>query len=102
MAFGYIVVAILAAAIAVFALQNNTPTPVRFAIWSIESVSVAALILIALAAGLIVAGVPLLIQRWRLRSRARALEARIAALETVLAERRASLTSSPPPRSAAE
>jgi uncharacterized integral membrane protein len=80
-AFGYLIVAIVAASVAVFALQNAEPTRIRFLFWVIESVPVAALVLLSLAAGVIVAGVPLCLGRWRLRARARTLEARVAALE---------------------
>ena len=81
MAFGYVIVAIVAASVAVFALQNAEPTKIRFLFWVIDGVPVAALVLLSLAAGLIVAGVPLWLGRWRLRARARALGARVAALE---------------------
>ena len=81
MTVGYLVVAILAAVVAVFALQNGDPTPVRFIVWSVDGFPLAALILIALASGLVIAGVPLLIQRWRLRARLRAAERRVAELE---------------------
>jgi uncharacterized integral membrane protein len=79
MAFGYLVVAIVAAAVAVFALQNGAPTPVRLIAWTVEDLPLAALILASLAGGLIIAGVPLMIQRWRLRSRLRAAELEAAA-----------------------
>lgn len=85
MAIGYVIVALVAAAVAAFALQNSAPTSVRFLMWSVDAVPVGALVLLCLAAGLVVAGVPLLIQRWRLRARCRALEARVAALERPLA-----------------
>jgi uncharacterized integral membrane protein len=81
MAIGYVVVAVLAAAVAVFALQNGTATPVRFLAWSLDGVPLAGLILAAFAAGLIIAGVPLALQRWRARSQARRLEAQLSALE---------------------
>lgn len=81
MAFGYLIVAIVAASVAVFALQNAEPTKIRFLLWVIDGVPVAALVLLSLAAGLVVAGVPLWLGRWRLRARARTLEARVAALE---------------------
>lgn len=81
MAFGYVIVAIVAASVAVFALQNAEPTRIRFLFWVIDGVPVAALVLLSLAAGLIVAGVPLWLGRWRLRARARTLEARVATLE---------------------
>lgn len=93
MALGYLVVAIIAAAVAVFTLQNSAPTRVQFAVWSIDAVPLAAVVLLALAAGLVLAGVPLLIQRWRLRARVRAVEARIVELE----RQREALESSPAP-----
>jgi uncharacterized integral membrane protein len=97
MAFGYLVVAVLAAAIAVFALQNGTPTDVRFLWWSVHALPVSALILVSLGVGLVVAGVPLLLQRWRLRSRVRSLEARVHMLEGAVAERaQATLAQRPP------
>ena len=86
---GYAIVAAIAAAVAVFALQNSDPARVRFIVWSIDAVPVAALVLLSLMAGLIVAGVPLWLQRWRLRARIRALQQRLAELERVAA---------PPPR----
>jgi uncharacterized integral membrane protein len=101
MALGYLMVAILAAAVAVFALQNGSPAPVRFITWTIEGLPLAALILASLASGLVVAGVPLLIQRWRLRARLRAAERRVAELESAAAKREAGLTpaggATPPP-----
>jgi uncharacterized integral membrane protein len=87
MAVGYLVVAILAAAIAVFALQNGDATPVRFAIWTVQGLPLAALILASLGSGIVIVGVPLLIQRWRLRARLRAAERRIAELEAAAATR---------------
>ena len=81
MAFGYLIVAIVAASVAVFALQNSAPTQIRFLVWTLDGVPVAALVLLSLWAGLIIAGVPLWLGRWRVRARARALEARLAALE---------------------
>jgi uncharacterized membrane protein YciS (DUF1049 family) len=60
---------------------------------------VSALILLSLAAGLVVAGIPLGLQRWRLRARVRTLEARVRMLESAVEERtRAVLGQPPPPR----
>ena len=81
MNLGYLVVALIAAVVAVFALQNGDPTPVRFIVWTADGFPLAALILLSLAGGLVIAGVPLLIQRWRLRARLRAAERRVAELE---------------------
>jgi uncharacterized integral membrane protein len=93
MAIVYFVVALLAATVAVFALQNGTPATVRFLVWNLEGVPLAGLILGAFAAGLVIAGVPLVIQRWRARSHARQLGAHVRNLE---AQR--DKTPEPPPR----
>jgi uncharacterized integral membrane protein len=81
MALGYLVVALIAAALAIFALQNGTPTTVRFIVWNLDGVPLAGLILGAFGAGLFIAGVPLGIQRWRARSQARRLEAHVRNLQ---------------------
>jgi uncharacterized integral membrane protein len=83
----YLIVAVLASAITVFALQNNRPTEVRFLVWSLDAVPLATIILLSVAAGLVLGGLPLMIDRWRLRSRNRGLEGRLTAME---AERRES------------
>ena len=84
MTFGYLVVAILTAAVVVFAFQNGTPVSVRFLTWTVPEVSVAAVILIALVSGLLIAAIPLWIQRWRLRVRVRSLENQVRQLESAL------------------
>jgi uncharacterized integral membrane protein len=93
---GYLVVAVVAAAVAVFALQNSDATHVRFLVWSVDAVPLAAVVLAALGLGLMVTGVPLAIQRWRLGARNRALQARLVALEETAAKR------DEPPRSSAD
>jgi uncharacterized integral membrane protein len=96
MAATYLVVALLGAAVAIFALQNGTPTTVRFFVWQLENVPLAGLILGAFVIGLVIAGVPLGIQRWRARAQARRLEARVRDLE-VTVDRRTPPTPPPPP-----
>jgi uncharacterized integral membrane protein len=80
-AAAYLLMAVLGAVVAVFALQNGAPATVRFFFWSLQGVPLAGLILGAFVAGLLVAGVPLAIQRWRARARARRLELRVRNLE---------------------
>ena len=98
MAFGYLVVALLAAAVATFALQNPEPISVHFLFWSTQALPAAGVTLAALAVGLIVAGVAIARRRWR--SRCRGLETRLATLESALAERERALVTppAPPPR----
>jgi uncharacterized integral membrane protein len=98
MTFGYLAVALLAVAVTVFAILNSAPTTVNLVVRQYE-VPLSALILLTLAAGIVVAGIPLGLQRWRLRARARTLEARVKMLETTVEERtRAMLGQAPPPR----
>jgi uncharacterized integral membrane protein len=97
MALGYLIVALLAAAVAVFALQNSAQTSVRFLVWTLDGLPVAAVALASLGIGLVVAGVPLWLRSWRWRSQARAAEARAAMLDKALAERDQALLRRPPP-----
>lgn len=96
MVVGYLVAALVAAVVVVFAFQNGTPVSIRFLAWTVPAVSVAGLTLVALAAGTVATGVPLWIQRWRLRARLRHLETQVRQLETSLAERDRALLSRPP------
>jgi uncharacterized integral membrane protein len=69
-----VLVVVLAIVVAVFALQNTDRVTVRFLLWQVEQMPLAAVVLLALGAGLGIAGLPLGFQRWRLRSRVRQLE----------------------------
>ena len=97
MPVGYLVVALLATAVAVFALQNSAQTSVRFLVWTLDGLPVAAVALVSLGIGLVVAGVPLWFRSWRWRSQARSAEARVATLDKALAERDQLLLRRPPP-----
>ncbi len=65
----YLIVAIVAVAVAVFTLQNTQPVTVTLLVWQTAEVPLAAVVLFALGAGIVLAGVPLWVQRWWLRSR---------------------------------
>jgi uncharacterized integral membrane protein len=91
MGVAYILVALLSAAVAVFALQNNASMSLRFLTWSIDNVPLAGALLAALGVGLVLAALPLAISRWRLRARARALEAKVEMLESALTTRETAL-----------
>jgi uncharacterized integral membrane protein len=66
---GYIVVAVLAVGVAVFAMQNTDHVVVKFLFWEIANVPVAAVVLASLGVGILLVGVPLWFQVWRLRHR---------------------------------
>lgn len=87
MGLAYVIVGVLSAAVAVFALQNDQPMTLRFIAWSLDGVPLAGALLASLAIGLILAAVPLSITNWRLRSRIRALEAKVEMLESALTTR---------------
>jgi uncharacterized membrane protein YciS (DUF1049 family) len=96
--FGYLVVAFLAVAVTIFAVVNSAQITINLIVRQYE-LPLSALVLLSLAAGIVVAGVPLGLQRWRLRARTRTLEARVRMLETAVEERtRAVLGQPPPPR----
>ena len=83
----YVVVAVVAAVVALFALQNNGPISIRFVVWTLHATPLASLVLLSAAAGIVLVGVPLWVERWRLRARVRALETRLAAIEARQAEK---------------
>jgi uncharacterized integral membrane protein len=84
MALKYIAVAVVAVSITLFALQNNAPSSIRFAVWQVEAVPLATIILVSVALGVVLAGVPLLVERSRLRS----LESRLDEAETQVGDAR--------------
>ena len=82
----YVVVAAVAAVVALFALQNNGPVSIRVVVWTLHATPLASVVLLSVAAGIVLVGVPLWVERWRLRARVRALETRLAASEARQAE----------------
>lgn len=74
----YLLIALIGAAVAVFALQNLDPVIVRFLGWRIEGIPLALVILLSLMAGAFSASLVGLVQHLRLRSRIRQLERSLA------------------------
>lgn len=68
---GYLIVAVVAIAVAIFAMQNTATVTVQFIAWRVEQVPVAAVVLISLAAGVVLIGLPLYFQLWRTRRHVR-------------------------------
>ena len=81
MTFAYILLILVGAACAVFALQNMDPVVIRFVTWRVEGTPLGFVILLSLMGGLIFASVIGLIRHWKLRSRIRQLEAKLEAAE---------------------
>jgi putative membrane protein len=74
----YVLIALIGAAVAVFALQNLDPVTVRFLGWRIEGIPLALVILLSLMVGAFSASLVGLVQHLRLRSRIRQLERSLA------------------------
>ena len=81
MSLVYLLVAAAAVAVAIFALQNADSVTIRFLAWQVERAPLAAVILVSGAAGAILVSLIGFVQRWKLRSRIRQLEARMRNLE---------------------
>jgi uncharacterized integral membrane protein len=79
----YLLAVLFALAVAVFALQNATPVRVSFLAWETKEAPLAAVILISAAAGAALVSLIGFVQRWKLRSRIRQLEAKSRAGEPV-------------------
>ena len=81
MTLAYLLMALVGAACAVFALQNMDPVVIRFIGWRVEGMPLALVILLSVLGGLIFASCVGLLRHWKLRSRIRQLEAQLAAQE---------------------
>ena len=78
MAIVYLLMALVGAAAAVFALQNVDPVVIRFLGWRIEGAPLAMVIMLSVLAGVVLTSLVGLVQQWKLRSRIRHLENRLA------------------------
>lgn len=96
MGLGYVLVAAVAVIVTVFALQNTDPATVRFLLWRVDTIPLALLVLAALGAGLLIAGLPLMIRLGVWRSRARSHETRAGMLQSAVEERDRQLLRMPP------
>lgn len=81
MTIAYLLMALVGAACAVFALQNMDPVVIRFLGWRVEGMPLALVILLSVLGGLVFASCVGLLRHWKLRSRVRQLETRLAAQE---------------------
>jgi uncharacterized integral membrane protein len=70
----YLIMIVMGAAAAIFAIQNIDPVVIRFLGWRIEGMPLALVILLSVFAGLVFAAMVAMVQQIRLRSRIRALE----------------------------
>jgi uncharacterized integral membrane protein len=73
----YLLMALVGAAAAVFALQNIDPVVIRFLGWRIEGAPLALVIMLSIIVGIVFTALVGLVQQWKLRSRIRQLEGRL-------------------------
>jgi putative membrane protein len=81
MAMAYLLVAVLGAAVALFAVQNNASVVVRFVGWQIEE-PLSLVVLLSVLMGVVLTALLGVVRHWKLRSRIRQLESRLARSET--------------------
>ena len=78
MVFVYVLMALVGASAAIFAIQNLDPVVIRFLGWRVEGMPVALVILLSAFIGVVFAALSGFAQQWRLRSRVRQLENQVA------------------------
>ncbi len=81
MVMAYLLVALLGAAIALFAVQNGSPVVIRFLGWQVEG-ALSLVVLLSVLVGIILTALLGVVRHWKLRSRIRQLENKLARFET--------------------
>ena len=74
----YVLMAVVGAAAAIFALQNVDPVVIRFLTWRMEGAPLSMVILLSVLGGIVLTALVGVVQHWKLRSRIRQLENRLA------------------------
>jgi uncharacterized integral membrane protein len=74
----YLLVAVVGAAAAIFALQNIDPVVIRFLAWRKEGIPLSMVIMLSIMAGVVLTALVGVVRQWKLRSRIRQLENRLA------------------------
>jgi lipopolysaccharide assembly protein A len=77
MSLAYFLVALLGAAIAVFAIQNNSAVVIRFLAWRLEG-ALSLVILLSALLGVVLTAMLGVVRHWKMRSRIRQLENQLA------------------------
>ncbi len=78
MALVYILMIVIGAAGAIFAIQNIDPVVIRFLAWRLDGAPLAMVIILSIAIGVVFTSLVGLVQQLKLRSRIRHLEADLA------------------------
>jgi lipopolysaccharide assembly protein A len=92
MSLAYFLVALLGAAIAVFAIQNNSAVVIRFLAWRLEG-ALSLVILLSALLGVVLTAMLGVVRHWKMRSRIRQLENQLARVPAPAPQ---SITQEPP------
>ena len=95
MGVAYVLVALLGAAIAVFAIQNNSTVVIRFLAWQLEG-ALSLVILLSALVGIVLTSMLGAMRHWKLRSRIRQLESQLARIPAPTSPASQSVTQEPP------
>ena len=95
MGVAYLLVALLGAAIAVFAIQNNSTVVIRFLAWQLEG-ALSLVILLSALVGIVLTSMLGAVRHWKLRSRIRQLENQLARIPAPASPTSQSVTQEPP------
>jgi uncharacterized integral membrane protein len=82
----YLLMAVVGAAAAIFALQNIDPVVIRFLGWRIDGAPLSIVIMLSMVVGIVLTSLVGVVRHWKLRSQIRRLENRLT-----------QLSASPPP-----
>ncbi len=74
----YILMVLVGAAGAIFALQNIDPVVIRFLAWRIEGAPLAMVIILSIVIGMVLTSMVGIVQQWKSKSRIRELENHLA------------------------
>jgi len=74
----YVLMILIGAAGAIFALQNIEPVVIRFLFWRLEGAPLAMVIILSIAIGVVFTSLVGLVQQFKSRSKIRRLEANLA------------------------
>ena len=85
----YILMVLVGAAGAIFALQNIDPVVIRFLAWQIEGAPLAMVIILSIVIGMVLTSLVGIVQQWKLRSRIRELENHLAQVSAAAERQRA-------------
>ena len=95
----YLLMAVVGAAAAIFALQNIDPVVIRFLGWRIEGAPLSMVIMLSIVVGVILTSLVGLVRHWKMRYRIRQLENQLARLRPVESLGSAQPTPTPAPTS---